>query len=85
MGYHGSWSKPIPRTAPCLWLPDYYAKCRGRTNPSQGHACDPHDCRGARCVDACARGGSQGLQRPLPEDALKIIVRGAGKEDTVAA
>jgi len=51
---------------------------------SPRHAGDPDHGRRTRCLDARAV-EAMALQKPLPNDALRIVIRGAEKGDKVAA
>jgi putative SOS response-associated peptidase YedK len=55
-GHRGTKSKPIPGTAPCLWLTDDLAERCCRADPSQGHAGDPDDGRRS-AMSGCERRG----------------------------
>jgi hypothetical protein len=49
------------RAASGVWVSDNFAECCGRADPSEGHAGDPDDRRGAGCVDARALGRGEGV------------------------
>lgn len=73
-----------PRPARPLWLPDHLADRGRRADPSKA-AGDLDHRGGVQRLDARALGRGEGVAAATPNDAIRIVLRGADKEETAAA